>query len=642
MEKVDGVPLLDWIDQSAPDEDQRLALLLQICDAVAYAHRNLIVHRDLTPANILVAEGNQAKLIDFGIARPDGEEAASSHAHGLPLRALTLTPGFAAPERLVGEPATTLSDIYSAGRMMARLIDKPRKSEIQAIIDKAIARNPEERYLTMDQLAEDVRRYRERRPVRAMPFSTAYWLRKWVLRNRPLAALAALLVFAVAIGTGATAWYWQRAESAREQADQRFSEVRTIAKFMLFDLYDELEAIPGNTKALANIATVARVYLERLAASENLSPELRLEIAQGYHRLSTVSGNPEGSNLGLREDARNFLDKAIDELRALHELEASDVAITEAFAEAHYSDAILRFIAEEDNEGAIVAAQSAAELFHGLMQADPDNEDYRLAWYRSRLQAAKPLVWIDRGEEGAQALDALREEIASYLADHPGDDAARQLLASTNSQLGSTLSWHFAIENPQYQGALPPLDRAIEIYDGLIAEAEGAARDELQQTIIAALFERSLVLSDLQRYDGALADLARAEQLVDPLIRRDPDDQGALRRREALHSQKIYVLMDLGRTQEAAVLASTLMNVRLRRSQAYPDNGGFARDAASAQSIYAEALGETGQIASSCRAYREAQAAWTAIGERMPLSSIDRENNVEPIDAAVRKCDGSS
>ena len=302
----------------------------------------------------------------------------------------------------------------------------------------------------------------------------------------------------------------------------------------------------------------------------------------------------------------------------------------------------MRFIAEEDNRGSIAAAERAATLYRALLRAKPKNEAYRLGWLRARLQAAKPMVWIDRGGDGVRRLEALRKDVAAFVAHDPDSRAARRLMAATDAQLGYTRAWHLGAEDPDYDTALPPLDEAVETYDALVAGADDAERTDLQMSLLTALFERSLVLSDLQRWSDALSDLSRAEPLADGIIRRDPDDEGALRRRETLDSQKIFVFLGLGRKAEAVALALRVQQARVARSLAHPENAGYARDVANARQTYADALQEAGRRADACRNYRHAEKAWDAIEARWSLSSLDREYNVVPLRAAIEACSKSS
>ncbi|WP_114520844.1 serine/threonine-protein kinase [Altererythrobacter sp. ZODW24] len=638
MERVDGIPLLAWINAQVRSVEEKLRLFLQVCEAAGYAHRNLIVHRDLTPSNVLVGTDSQVKLIDFGIARPDGEEVTPGTAR--PIRAVTMTPGYAAPERASGGATTVLGDIYSAGRMLEEIVPSPRSAELDAMIAKATAQQPEQRYLAMDRLAEDIRLYLNGRPVRAHPGTISYRFRKWVSRNQLLASVAAALVVATFVGAGATGWWWQEAVVARDQADDRFTEVRGIAKFMLFDLYDELEPVSGNTKALSQIADEASTYLERLSAGDDLEPGLRLEIARGYHRLSTVLGNPEGANLGRREEARLSLDRAIFDLEQLHAEDASDPDYTQALAEAFYSNSIFLFIADDDNDGAIVAGNRSVELYRSLMETDPGTTAYRLAWYRSRLQAAKPLVWVEKGEEGVKLLEVLVAEIEEDPATVENSTDALVALASVNSELGYTRSWTYPVESEAFVTSLPPLSRAYDITLKLYRDGPEAQRNDRRLGLIAALFRRSLVYNDINRSRDALADLEEAEALLDIVIRRDPDDAGSRSRLDTIHSQKIYVLLALNRNDDAIALARRSFAARSKKLAGEPNNMGYLRERITARQTLADTLEETGRTKAACDAFRIARAEWDALAERAEISSVDQQNSIEPLQVALKRCNG--
>jgi serine/threonine-protein kinase len=137
MEYVEGRTLLEWLFEEKPPLAERLAMFRQIGQAVEFAHQNLIIHRDLTPNNVLVAGSSQAKLIDFGIARP--HVAEQDQAPPSPLSGLSLTPGFAAPERKWGAASNTLTDIYSLGRILALLLEHCAEPELDAVATRAAA-----------------------------------------------------------------------------------------------------------------------------------------------------------------------------------------------------------------------------------------------------------------------------------------------------------------------------------------------------------------------------------------------------------------------------------------------------------------------------------------------------------------------
>jgi tRNA A-37 threonylcarbamoyl transferase component Bud32 len=261
MEHVEGRPVTTWCDERALGARPRLALFGAVCAAVQYAHQNLVVHRDLKPDNILVTGDGTPKLLDFGIARlvaagvdPDTAPTASL----LPM----MTPEYASPEQVRGDPVTTASDVYALGVLLyellagrrpyevkadsmaeivravcqtdppppsaafpARLAPSELKGDLDTIVMRALRKEPERRYPSVQALAEDVQRHLDGLPVRARPDTVRYRAAKFVGRNRGLVAATALVVLALAGGLMATLSQARIAEANRQRAERRFNEV---------------------------------------------------------------------------------------------------------------------------------------------------------------------------------------------------------------------------------------------------------------------------------------------------------------------------------------------------------------------------------------------------------------------------------
>ncbi len=270
MEYVEGLPLIEYANHRRLTTTQRLHLFRTICSAVHYAHINLIVHRDLKPGNILVTQEGVPKLLDFGIAKVFDASLPAEDTTRTELRAMT--PGYASPEQLGGERITTASDVYSLGIILYQLLtglrpyprqsamaqeivravpehqpekpsaaitradgeqttvsgespDKLRrqlKGDLDNIILMALRKEPERRYASVEQFAEDLRRYLNGLPVLARQDAVGYRASKFVRRNKAAVAAVGLLLSVIVAGIIATGWQARRAaEQARIAAEQR-------------------------------------------------------------------------------------------------------------------------------------------------------------------------------------------------------------------------------------------------------------------------------------------------------------------------------------------------------------------------------------------------------------------------------------
>jgi len=265
MEYIDGQPLHSWCAEHKPSVAQCLELFRQICRGVEHAHRNLVVHRDLKPLNILVTAEGQAKLLDFGIAKLI-DHTADGSATLSPLQ--LLTPEYASPEQIRGEAVTTASDIYSLGVIFYELLARSKpyevatrarfemekivceqpvappssarpglSTELDAIVMMCMRKEAERRYGTVSELLDDLARFDSRLPLRAQPDSFGYRASKFLRRNALATSLSALAAILLVVGATTT---WVQAERAR----QRAVTAKRVADFMV-DLF--LNADPWET-----------------------------------------------------------------------------------------------------------------------------------------------------------------------------------------------------------------------------------------------------------------------------------------------------------------------------------------------------------------------------------------------------------
>lgn len=370
MELVEGRSIDTYCRDVNPTLRTRLELFLDVCAAVQYAHASLIVHRDLKPSNILVLVDGSPKLLDFGIAKLlDSDSQAAPEA-----TIMLMTPDYASPEQVRGERITVASDVYSLGVVLYEILTghrpydtrnqspgeierlvcttgvtapsanaptprlrKQLKGDLDNILLMALRKEPQRRYASVAQFAEDIRRHLNGRTVTARPDTARYRVSKFLGRNRVMAAMAALVFAATAAGFFFT---------VRQGliAQRRFAEVRSLANSLLNDVDPELSKIPGTTRARKILVDKSLAYLDGLASEASGDPDLQRELARAYHRAGDIQGSVRGFSLGLYNESLESHLKAVEILEPLYGKATADLALRRSLAAlyAHIGDLHLR------------------------------------------------------------------------------------------------------------------------------------------------------------------------------------------------------------------------------------------------------------------------------------------------------------
>jgi tRNA A-37 threonylcarbamoyl transferase component Bud32 len=347
MEYVEGLSLLEHAQARSLSIGQRLALFRQVLAAVAHAHRHLVVHRDLKPANILIDTSGQVKLLDFGIAKlvDDGGEAAAAELTRLGGRVMTLR--YAAPEQVAAGSITTATDVYALGVILhelvaglspyaavregkkltevmlmqqepslpsslpiARPLARALSGDLDAIVLKALRRDPADRYASVEAFDQDILAHLEQRPVEARAGTWRYLAGRFAMRNRLPLAIAAALVASLAAGVAMVDQQRRVAVAERERAQRHFWSVRKLANTFIFDVHAEIEPLAGSLKAREKLVGTSLDYLEALARETGDDPALMHELAAGFMKIGTIQGLPGGANLGDLKAAQRNLERS--------------------------------------------------------------------------------------------------------------------------------------------------------------------------------------------------------------------------------------------------------------------------------------------------------------------------------------------
>lgn len=593
MEYVEGQPIDQYCARMGLAVAERVQLFRTVCAAVSHAHRNLVVHRDLKPANILVTADGTPKLLDFGIAKLLNPDLTS--APGAPtVAALRLmTPEYASPEQARGELVTTASDVYSLGVVLYELLagcrpyelegltpadlertisesvpplpsqaalrrtrpagasDRGRRSrdrlpaDLDNIVMMALRKEPQRRYHSVDQLADDLRRYLEHQPVRARRVTWGYAARKFVRRNRLAVAATATAGVALLLSLLATLWQARTAAAERDRVAQLLTDVRGLTNTLIFEFHDAIEKLAGATPARELVVRRALAYLDRLAKDHPRNPALQLELAAAYERLGNIQWARYYANLG-------------------------------------------------DLAGAVESHHKALAIREQVAAAHPDLAEARRALGWSLLNVGDALVELGRLSEGlARYRQSL--EIRETLAAGPGATRADRFnLAVAHQRLGDLLGNPGMTNLGDYDGALAHFLKMQAEFQALAASPEATIED--RHSVGIGFEKLGRVAAAKGDQEQALAYYRRELEVFRASHAADSGNARYTRDLAVGLGNVGDALAGLGRPGEAMKYYEEGLGIRAALAAADPRNLGAVRDLALMERAIGSALRDQGRL----------------------------------------------
>ena len=609
MEYVEGTPPLDYCERHALNTRQRILLFRQICSAVHYAHQRMVIHRDLKPGNILVAEDGTPKLLDFGIAKVFAPDVSENSQAVTETGMQRMTARYSSPEQVRGETVTTASDVFSLGVILYELLtgrspygaadrsplevmnavcheEAPKPSavlrelqgDVDNIIGKALQKDAAARYASVDRFSDDLGRHLEGRPVEARGDAPLYLAQKFVRRNRVAVAAAAAILLTLFVG-------FIEVARARGRAERRFNEVRELAHSVIFDYSDAIDRLPGATPVRARLVKDALRYLENLSKEAD-TPALQKEIVDAYVRVSNVQGNEYQNNMGDTAGALDTAGKAAAAAEKLVAKQQTPSALSSA-AEAFATDASLRYSAG-DLSGADRQYQRAIKLREQVRSKIPDDVDNGIA-LSTDLRHMGDLY----GGYGFHNLGRTAESVKFYESSR---DVASGLKADGANQIVVTKANYKALLSLSVsEGGIGRREEAAQHLSEALSQIErlGAAEpNDANVKIELANVEQRLgqVLLDARRAPEAIPHMRRSVELLAGLGDADPGNVMYRRSRSIVETQWAAALRGAGQIPAAIEHNRQALAIAEALSRDAPQSAQYRADIASAERKLSESL----------------------------------------------------
>ncbi|HYJ91451.1 MAG TPA: serine/threonine-protein kinase [Pyrinomonadaceae bacterium] len=722
MEFVKGWPLIEYADKRELTVVARLQLFLKTCRAVSFAHQNLIVHRDIKPSNILVDESGEPKLLDFGLAKVFDEAIPEAERTQTLFQALT--PAYASPEQLRGINVTTASDIYSLGIVLYELLTGKRpyefksnsfdeilrivssreptkpssvvsrrlhsrsgpdgkmaynrlKGDLDNIVLMALRKEPERRYKSVDQFAEDIERFLKKLPVIARDDTFAYRTSKFVQRNAVGVIAGSLVAVATVAGAVLSRKQARRANKERERAEGRFNDLRQLSHSLMFEIHDSVQDLPGSTETRQLIVSRALRYLDSLAKEATNDFSLQRELAIAYKKVGDIQGNPYSANLGDIEGAMHTYLHAKDiyetlihsdprntelgrDLAALYDrigeikLHASD---TKGGFAAFQASLAVRHQLIEDNSNDPVLHREFAVSFMKLGEASQKLGDIAKALHFERkalsifeelleresnnlkfkrdvmLTLSKIGYMLFISDDLPRALDSYRQSfsIAESLATAQPENA----LALRDLSIGYNNIGRVLLKENDAREAEDAFKRSLAIAEAL---ANIDPKNELARSDVAyVLAKLGAAQTESGKYEDALHNLAKALEINQALYQANPKHAFTLAEIGDCHHAIGEAFEKMKRQADALASYELAVEAREKMSSADPGDAEYLRSLAESYQTLGKLhtkLGETsidrGQTTSHWQRghhyYESSLKLWSDLKSRGILGKIDLAN----------------
>ncbi len=420
---------------------------------------------------------------------------------------------------------------------------KSLKGDLDNIILKALRKEPERRYASVQEFSEDIRRHLVGLPVSATADTASYRLRKFGRRHRAGVLVGGLVALLLLTATAITAWQSVAAKRERDRAEQRFNQVRELAHTVLFDYHDQIKNLPGATAVREKLVTDSLRYLDNLAQESDDSPDLQREIVGAFRKVGDIQGSGDATNLGKTDAALTSYRKALEIQSKLAAENPSNVEDQKMLAHL-YLDVGLQIFKTGDLPETENFYRKALDIFSNVRKSQPDGfqteiDLAKVWWYLAMVSSAKN-DFDGALENYRQALEIYRKIVAADAS----DKKQRRNLALTYKNTGAILQLKHE------------LAQALELFQkALMLDAESAAADEndvlAQLDLSFTLGSLGSILRDMKNYEESVENYRKALAIRQKVFA--ADGKNVIAQTAVARAQKEIgiTLMHLARNEEA-------------------------------------------------------------------------------------------
>ena len=592
MQYVEGIPITDFCDKYALSIDDRLDLFRTVCRAVQHAHRSLVVHRDLKPSNILVTEDGVVKLLDFGIAKlldPAWDLSVAVTQSQVRL----MTPEYAAPEQVKGDAITTATDVYALGVLLYEILSGRRpyrlgnrmqveierviceevparpstavteivpedaaqptnnpesvsrarrtgvsrlkkmlQGDLDNIVMMALRKEPERRYVSAEQLSQDIERYLDGHPIAAQKDTAGYRLKKFVQRNR-VTVLAGATIFLLLIGFSISMVIQSRALATQRDRAQIEAEKATQVAQFLVDLFDNADPNENQGEPVS-IEEILKKGAENIENDLVDQPEVQSTILEHLGRVH--------NRLGLLDASTELYLRSLELNRKLYGDNSPEVAYVQTSLAENYIE-----------RGRLDEADSLLTLSLATQRArlDPRHKDIAatlnglggIAYRRGEFEAAEKYldesvtIWTaNQGDTDKQIIVGYSSLSAVQIAAKKQTEAEKNLLRALELADSLDLKKHIVLASVLNNLAhLYAVQDRLEEADSLFVQSLAMRRELFgndHQIIPVSLNNLAMTrrkmgkLNDAEQY--ALEGLALQRKIGGPMVGRAAMNVGAV------------------------------------------------------------------------------------------------------------------